>query len=307
MAMTTIEGARPVTGGVDTHGEVHVAAALDARGGVLGTAAFRADPEGYRELLGWLESFGRPEVVGVEATGAYGAGLSRFFQRHGIGVIEVDRPNRQARRRQGKSDPLDAIEAARSALARRGGAPKSKDGAAEALRVLLVAYRSATQSRTKALVQMRHLAYCAPDEVASSVKGLRISALVDTAVGLDAEPAQDLVTRATCLALASVGRRVQVLDEERRALLGALRPLVASSAPQLLGQARGRRHHGGHLGGGGRGQPRASAHRGRLGASVRGGAPRGLLGQGHPSPPRPRWQPTGQWCPVAHRDGSADL
>jgi len=165
MAMTTLEAVRAVTGGVDTHGEIHVAAAIDAVGGLLGTKSFEATPAGYRSLLDWLLEFGELSSVGVEGTGAYGAGLARFLRRSDIAVLEVDRPNRQTRRRQGKSDPLDAIEAARAALSGRAKGAKSKDGAVESIRVLLVARRSATQARVKALVQMRHLVYTAPDEL----------------------------------------------------------------------------------------------------------------------------------------------
>ena len=179
MAMTTLEAARPVTGGVDTHGELHVAAAVDQVGGLLGTESFPASPPGYEALLGWLSGFGAIARVGVEGTGAYGAGLARFLRRSGITVAEVDRPNRQARRRQGKSDPLDAIEAARAALSGRAGEAKAKDGDVEALRVLLVARRSAAQARTKALVQMRHLVYTAPDDLAVALKGLSVKQLVE--------------------------------------------------------------------------------------------------------------------------------
>src|SRR5580692_11431833 len=166
MAMTTIEAARLVIGGVDTHGELHVAAAVDRVGGLLGTESFPATPAGYGALLGWLSGFGAVSMVGVEGTGAYGAGLARFLRRAGITVAEVDRPNRQARRRQGKSDPLDAVEAARAALSGRAqGHSKSRDGSVEAIRVLVVAKRSATRARTKAIAQMRHLVFTAPDEL----------------------------------------------------------------------------------------------------------------------------------------------
>src|SRR5881397_374426 len=123
MAMTIVETTRLITGGVDTHLDVHVAAAVDANGGVLG-----------------VESFGILARVGVEGTGAYGAGLARHLRSRGVVVIEIDRPNRQERRRNGKSDELDAIEAARAALSgRASGVAKTADGDVEAIRVLLVA------------------------------------------------------------------------------------------------------------------------------------------------------------------------
>jgi transposase len=125
--MTIVEAARAVTGGVDTHLDVHVAAALNPVGALLGSESFATTPAGYAQLLSWLEGFGSVTKVGVEGTGAYGAGLSRFLRRRGVEVVEVDRPNRQARRRQGKSDPLDAVEAARAALSGRAqGHSKSR-------------------------------------------------------------------------------------------------------------------------------------------------------------------------------------
>jgi hypothetical protein len=100
--MTTL--ARQITGGVDTHLDVHVAAALDERGGLLGVESFETTPAGYDKLLTWLRSFGTVVLLGVEGTGSYGAGLTRHLHGEGIRVVEVDRPNRQRRRRHGKSD-----------------------------------------------------------------------------------------------------------------------------------------------------------------------------------------------------------
>ena len=117
--MTIVE-TRPITGGVDTHLDVHVAAALDCNGGALGVESFSTTTGGFAELHAWLCGFGSLDRVGVEGTGAYGAGVARFLRGAGVAVIEVDRPNRQARRRHGKSDTIDAVEAARAALSRPG-------------------------------------------------------------------------------------------------------------------------------------------------------------------------------------------
>ena len=143
-------------------------------GRLVGTESFNADAGGYKALLAWLEEFGQVTKVGVEGTGSYGVGLSRFLRRKGVEVVEVNRPNRQSRRNQGKSDPLDAIEAARAAISgRASGLGKTKDGPVEAIRVLVVAKRSARQARVKAIVQMRHLGITAPDQLHSRLKGLR--------------------------------------------------------------------------------------------------------------------------------------
>src|SRR5215472_7732382 len=111
MTVTMVE-TRAVTGGVDAHTEVHVAAALDSIGGLLGVEEFPATPAGYARLLAWLGGFGQVCLVGVEGTGSYGAGLARRFAAAGIGVVEAGRAGRGDRRRQGKSDPLDAVSAA---------------------------------------------------------------------------------------------------------------------------------------------------------------------------------------------------
>ena len=74
--MTIVE-TRAITGGVDTHADVHVAAALDPVGGLLGVQEFPASPAGYAQLLGWLRGFGTVCLVGIEGTGSYGAGLTR--------------------------------------------------------------------------------------------------------------------------------------------------------------------------------------------------------------------------------------
>ena len=165
MALTIVE-TRAVTGGVDTHADTHVAAALDPIGGLLGVEQFPATAAGYARLLGWLGGFGTVCLVGIEGTGSYGAGLARHVTAAGVRVVEVDRSDRQDRRRQGKSDPLDAVSAARAAQSGRArGAPKGRDGAVEAIRALMVAKRSATSERTQTINQARALIVTGPDDL----------------------------------------------------------------------------------------------------------------------------------------------
>lgn len=149
---------RKVTGGVDTHGETHHAAVVDALGRQLADRQFPTTPRGYRALLSWLGSFGQLVRVGVEGTGAYGAALSRFLHSNGVQVVEVDWPDRKTRRARGKSDPIDAYAAALAAVSgRASGTPKSRDGRVEAIRVLRVTRRSAVKARTQAMNQLRAL------------------------------------------------------------------------------------------------------------------------------------------------------
>ena len=234
--MTIVEATRSVVGGIDTHGEVHVAAALDDIGGLLGAESFAANRTGYEALLSWFESFGTVTKVGVEGTGSYGAGIARHLTRAGIVVIEVDRPNRQARRNAGKSDPLDAVEAARATLSgKASGRAKSRDGFVEALRVLLVAKRSARAARVKALTQMRQLTYSAPDELQAHLKGLAIAEFVSVAQGLRPARSRDAMTAATKASLSSLAHRVADLEEEIAELDAMITPILEANAAELLG------------------------------------------------------------------------
>jgi transposase len=233
--MTIVEAARTVTGGIDTHGQVHVAAALDEVGGLLGTASFPADPGGYSALVAWLGDFGDVGKVGVEGTGSYGAGIARFLARAGVHVVEVDRQNRQARHHSAKSEPLDAVEAARAVLSGRAqGTAKSRDGSIEALRVLVVAKRSARGARIKALTQMRQLTFSAPDQLQSRLKGLPINEFVAAANGLRPTRSPDVVTAATKASLSSLAHRVADLEEEISDLDAMITPLLQEAAPELL-------------------------------------------------------------------------
>jgi transposase len=237
MTVTIVDAACPVTGGVDTHLDLNVAAALDAIGGLLAVAEFPTTAAGHRELLGWLSGFGPVGRVGVEGTGSYGAGLARFLRAAGVQVVEVDRPNRQARRRSGKSDPLDAVEAARAALSgRASGAAKSRDGNVEAIRALVVAKRSARSAKIQTLNQIRHLSFTAPEELRQRLAGVSRHHLAAQAARLRPATREgaDPVIAATKTALRILGRRVLALDEEKARIDALLVGLVTKTAPQLL-------------------------------------------------------------------------
>jgi transposase len=179
------------------------------------------------------------ERVGVEGTGSYGAGLARHLSASGIVVVEVDRPNRQARRRNGKSDELDAIEAARAALSgRASGAAKSATANVEALRTLLVAKRSARSIRIKTVGQLRHLVITAPDDLRQRLGGLSTKALLRQAAALRPRPGSDPVGHAIKTAIVTLARRVQAINTEIAALDAHIDAhidaLVRATAPALL-------------------------------------------------------------------------
>jgi transposase len=233
MTLTIVE-TRAVTGGVDTHADVHVAAALDPIGGLLGVAEFPATAAGYARLLGWLGGFGTVCLVGIEGTGSYGAGLARHITAAGVRVVEVDRSDRQDRRRAGKSDPLDAVSAARAAQSGRArGAPKGRDGAVEAIRALMVAKRSARAERTQTINQARALIVTGPDDLRTRFAQHTAAGLVTELASLRPRPG-DVVGYATRIALRELGRRATFLDGQLGRLDELIAPLVTARAPGLL-------------------------------------------------------------------------
>jgi transposase len=233
MTLTIVE-TRVVTGGVDTHADVHVAAALDPIGGLLGVEQFPATPAGYAGLLSWLGGFGTVHLVGVEGTGSYGAGLARHMAAAGVRVVEVDRCDRQDRRRQGKSDPLDAVSAARAALSGRAlGAPKGRDGAVEAIRALMLTKRSARSERTQTINQARALIVTGPDELRTRFARHTPAALVADLAALRPR-AGDVPGYATRIALRELARRAEFLDGQLERLDALIVPLVTAHAPGLL-------------------------------------------------------------------------
>jgi transposase len=223
-----------VIGGVDTHKDLHLAAAITETGRLLGTAEFPTTAKGYQGLLGWLRGFGPLSRVGIEGTGSYGAGLTRFFRSEGVYVVEVNRPNRQWRRRHGKSDPADAEAAARTALAGQGaGVPKSQDGTVEAIRVLRLARRSAIKARTQAANQLQAVVNTAPDELRRVFHGRRLVDLVTVAQRFRCPEATTPLLAAK-VALKALARRWSALDAEISELDSQLHGLVTTAAPALV-------------------------------------------------------------------------
>ena len=224
-----------VTGGVDTHADFHVVAAIDHNGGLLGIESFTADQAGYESLVGWLVGFGEVIRIGVEGTGSYGVGLARFLTAIDVDVVEVDRPNRQLRRRKGKSDPTDAVAAARAALSGSAtGAPKHRNGPVEQMRVLLVARRSARQQRIQTLNQLRHLVLCAPEPIRIRFKDRYKTSLVTEAARMRPRQGSDPVIFTTNIVIRDLARRIKALNTEMGNIDRILTALIGDTAPALL-------------------------------------------------------------------------
>jgi len=230
--MSMISG---VYGGVDTHADVHVAAAIDTNGAMLGVESFPTDPAGYQQLFGWLTGFGPVSRVGVEGTGSYGVGLARYLRGVGIVVVEVDRPNRQTRRRLGKSDPIDAEAAARAVLSGTATViPKHRDGPVEQIRVLMVARRSAKTQRSETLTQLRSIVLCGPEQIRVRFKDRPPTGLITEAAGMRPRKGSDPVVYTTNTVIRGLAVRIENLDDEMGIIDDALTDLIHHTAPSLL-------------------------------------------------------------------------
>jgi len=221
--------------GVDTHLDLHVAVALDQLGRRLGELTVLTTTRGYERLLRWAEGFGPVGCVGIEGTGSYGAGLARRLKNAGVLVMEVERPKRRHRRRNSKSDPIDAEAAARAVLAGEAvGEPKSGDGKVEMIRTLRSARHSAVKARSQAANQLKALLVTAPEELRHRLRELPTKELVATCVRFRPGDDPDDVRTATKFALRSVARRHETLSEEIAELNTQLDRLVAEVAPALI-------------------------------------------------------------------------
>jgi transposase len=220
--------------GVDTHRDTLTAAAVTAVGGVLGQLVVAADAAGYQRLLG----FASAQVAGrrcfaVEGAGSYGAALVRVLVEQGERVVEVDLPKRPARRG-GKSDALDAVRAAREALAEQRLAAPRRRGDRQAMRVLLATRRGAVTARTCALNQLKALIVGAPEELRAELRGLGTRQQLRRCAGLRDRPARSLKHRMTVRVLRSTAQRAQTLAAEAAELEAEIGKLVRAVAPWLL-------------------------------------------------------------------------
>jgi transposase len=224
-----------VTGGVDTHGHTHHAAVLDYLGRQLGDREFPTSPAGYRALLQWMSGHGVLDRVGVEGTGTYGVALARYLRGAGVLIVEVDRPDRRARRARGKSDPLDAYSAARAALSGAASVvPKLRDGRVEAIRALRVARSSAVKARSQATNQIKALLVTGPAQLRQQLRHLSTPMIIASCARF--RPSHELgdAEQATKTALRRLARRHQQLSKEIAEADHDLDQLVGQVAPTLL-------------------------------------------------------------------------
>jgi len=220
--------------GVDTHADTHHVAIVTEHGKHLADKEFLAVGSGYRKIFDFITQFGTVISVGIEGTGSYGAELSRVLTNEGLTVQEVNRPNRQARRLRGKSDPIDAYQAAESVLADRGtSTPKAKNGPVECLRVLRTARVSAMKARTIAINQIKGILVSAPEQLRSKYRGMSTVQLISSLE--HSRPAGILIEPeyATAMTLKNLATRYRNLDREISQADDHLAEILAAHAPML--------------------------------------------------------------------------
>jgi transposase len=221
--------------GVDTHRDEHVLAVVTAPAGVVvARRTIGADRRGYLDALCFAELVapGR-RAWAIEGAGSYGAGLARSLSEHGEAVLEISRTLRSERRLTGKDDSLDAVRTARAALA-SDTLPLPRSGERrEALRLLLVARRSAVDVRREALVQLRSVIVTAPESLRDELRRLPLGKLLDRCSRLrrTTVAADELAVR---LVLRSLARRVQAATSEAAELEQEILAHVRALAPVLL-------------------------------------------------------------------------
>jgi transposase len=220
--------------GVDTHADTHHVAVVTGHGRPLADREFVATGDGYRKIIAFARSYGEIAAAGVECTGSYGAGLTKVLRSEGLTVVDVNRPNRQQRRLQGKSDPLDAYQAAQAVLAERCTAvPKDKDGPVECMRLLRASRSSAMKARTAAINQIKDLMVSAPEGIRAKYRGMVTSAMITTMAR--SKPAGHLAdpVHVTAWTLKKLARRYQSLTEEIAEADSALKEILDAYAPLL--------------------------------------------------------------------------
>ncbi|WP_406517005.1 transposase [Streptomyces sp. NBC_00134] len=217
-----------------------MAAVLSVTGAVLATDEFPATAAGYRDLLKWVRKSGVVRRAGVEGTGSYGASLSRYLLAQGVDVLDVNRMDRADRRRRGKSDPLDAQNAARAVLSGRARArAKAGDGPVQIARMYKLTKVSAVKSRTQAINQLKAVLITADPALREELTGLGNAELFRTCAQFadgssHDEDGEESVLQATRITLGLLAGRIGQLSEQIREVDARLARLVECHAPQLL-------------------------------------------------------------------------
>lgn len=217
--------------GIDTHKDTVHIAVISSVGGTVADREFPTTPAGYRSAVAYLRSH-EVATAGVEGTSSYGAGITRALTAAGIVAAEVYGRRKATRRIKGKSDPLDAYEAARALLAGDGVAVP-KDERTNLLRTLHLARRSGVKARTAALNQIKAILISAPEVVREKYRDTTVFVLVSTLAACRPGSHKDRLTTTTLTALKALALRVQFLEEQDADLTEQIDSLVTEMNPGL--------------------------------------------------------------------------
>lgn len=234
LKMESKQASMMVVGGVDTHADAHTVAALDELGRRLGCAVFPATRAGYGALTEWLAGHGPISAVGVEGTGSYGVGLTRWLSARQIKVVEVNRPNRAERRRRGKSDPVDAEQAAQAVLAHTATVvPKARTGLVESMRLIHATRAGAVKARTAARNTFLNTIRTGPDQVREVMQPLTRARQLKVATSYRPHDDDDTVVCTVKRCLRRLAVRISELTAEIRAADADLDRLTRKLAPSM--------------------------------------------------------------------------
>jgi transposase len=222
--------------GVDTHRDQHAVAIVDAHtGAVIAQKMTAASARGYADAVGFADRHASGDRLwAIEGGGHYGAGLVRYLQRRSEAVQEVERTGRGERRLRGKDDQLDAVRAARSALVHERRARPRAGEHQEALRLLLLARRTAVDTRKVALVQLRSVIVTAPDGLRDELRRLPLGALLNRCSRFRRSSSRTPAQLATILVLRTLARRIQAATAEAETLEREILSHVRALVPELL-------------------------------------------------------------------------
>lgn len=233
-----------LTVGVDTHRDTHTAAVCDARGRVVAQLQVPSTPGGYGELLTWAcaVAAGRQLAWAVEGTRHYGLGLARHLAAAGQHVAEIDSTRHVGKRRAGKSDPIDAVRAARELLARPRAGQMRADGDREALRLLMIDRDNAVQSGKTARTVLTSVIVTAPAVLREELRHLPAVRRVRACAALACPPGADQLTRVVHQTLIRLGQRAAALTEAADDLEKQIAAIVDKMIPGLAAAEFGLGH-----------------------------------------------------------------
>lgn len=218
--------------GADTHADTIHVAAISMTGAAISDREFPTTRTGYAAAIRFLTSSGQVERIGVEGTASYGAGFTRALTAAGIEVVEVTRAVKSTRRLKGKSDPLDAYSAARTALAGDGLATP-KDDATAGLRALHIARRSAIKHRTAVINQIKAMLVSAPDAVREKYRGSTTLKMIEAIARCRPDALPDSWAQSILSAAKMLAQRVQFLEAQAEELQTQIDALVTEANPGL--------------------------------------------------------------------------